>query len=129
MSGLGDRRDGFTEALKATGVAAIEAEQSHPLERLPLDAESHRLPGLAGEILLRRSGRQEAPELAVQLLQDGVLELGVRGLGLQIVLGDSNSQYVSVPVGKFNVLSGKSNLQERKNKRWPQVLNSLEANR
>lgn len=131
MGGLGDGRDGLTEALQATGVAGDKADQSHPLEPVPLDAEHHRLAGVAGEILLRRSGRQEAAELPVEPLQHGVLELGVWGSGLQILLGDRNGEHVTVPVGEFDVLSGERNLQYKNARtrggRRLSLLNSQEA--
>ena len=89
-----------------------KANQTHPLETLPWEAENHRLPGFPREILLRRSLRQETADLAVQLLQHGILEFGVRAFR-QIILCDRNGEYISLPIGEFDVFSGKSNLQDQ----------------
>jgi len=115
LSGLGNRRDGLAEASASGGGGRgvlAKTDQAHPLETLPREAENHRLPRLPGEIFLCRSLQQEATELAVQLLQDGILELGVGVLG-QILLRDRDGENIALPPGEFDVFGGKGDLEER----------------
>ena len=69
------------------------------------------MPGFPREIFLRCSLRQETAELAVQLLQDSILEFGVGILG-EILLCDRDGENIALPLGEFDVFSGKSNLEE-----------------
>jgi hypothetical protein len=115
LSGLGNRRDRLTEA-SASGSggrgALTKTDQAHPLEALPREAEHHRLPRLPSEIFLHRSLRQEAAELAVQLLQDDILKFGVSVFG-QILLRDGDSENIALPLGEFDVFRKKGDLEER----------------
>lgn len=115
MSGLGNRRDRLSEASASGGGgrgALTKTDQAHPLEALPREAEDHRLPRLPGEIFLRRSLRQEAAELAVQLLQDDILKFGVSVFG-QILLRDGDSENIALPLREFDVFRKKGDLEER----------------
>jgi hypothetical protein len=86
--------------------ALTKTDQAHPLEALPRQAEDHRLPRLPSEIFLHRSLRQEAAELAVQLLQDNILKFGVSVFG-QILLCDGDSENIALPLGEFDVFRKK----------------------
>jgi hypothetical protein len=116
LSSLSNQRNGFTKApasCGSRGSVLSKTNQTHPLETLTREAEDHRLPSFPGEILLCRSFWQETTELAVQLLQDGIVEFRVGVLG-QILLRDRNSEYVSLPLREFDNFGGKGNLENKK---------------